>query len=462
MQAFDTTTWHRDLHRFRHGGLNILLDVNSGAIHTIDDLTWDVLEALEATGGNVYEIMDRLAHYSPVEVEEVLSELSRLESEGSLFTSDQELVGYRGSGESYLKSLCLHVAHDCNLRCRYCFAGTGPFGGDRSLMPVEVGRAAIDLLIKESGPRGHCEVDFFGGEPLLNFPVVQELVAYGRDQGARHGKEIRFTLTTNGVLLDDEVTRFLNREGVRAVLSLDGRPEVHDAMRPFRGGQPSYREIVPRFQRFVASRHGRDYYIRGTYTAYNTDFSRDVLHVVSLGFDQVSVEPVVAPAREPYALDHVNLDALEREYELLAEACLASEEAGQPINYFHFNLELQKGPCLPRRLAGCGAGHEYLAVTPSGELYPCHQFVGRREFLLGDVFRGLTEKDLSNRFLEAHVYNKEMCRDCWARFFCSGGCHANNFAHGGDLFRPYELGCALQRKRLECGIYLQVRRMLHV
>ncbi|MEW6663105.1 MAG: thioether cross-link-forming SCIFF peptide maturase [Bacillota bacterium] len=451
-----------DLHRFRQGGLNIVLDVNSGAVHLMDQIAWDLLEALEKEVGNI-ELASRAVSkdYSPSEISEAVLELLQLERDGALFSQDvlaQQglLAASEGQG---IKALCLHVAHDCNLRCSYCFAGTGPFGRDRSLMSVEVGRAAIDLLLEASGQRRSCEVDFFGGEPLLNFGVVRQLVAYGKEEAAKLGKTIRFTLTTNGLLLNNEVRQFLNQEGLQVVLSLDGRPEVHDRHRPFPGGQGSYQPTLQNIRDFVASRSGRDYYIRGTFTAHNPDFSRDVLHLADLGFEHISVEPVVAGPEEDYALDRVDPAALEKEYEVLAEACLAKKRQGQPINFFHFNLDLMKGPCLPRRLAGCGAGNEYLAVTPEGSLYPCHQFVGQEQFYMGDVKRGITNKPLRNMFQKLNVYTRPHCRSCWARFYCSGGCHANNFSHGGALEEIYVLGCRLQKKRLECAIYLQVREL---
>jgi uncharacterized protein len=390
-----------------------------------------------------------------------LQELLQLKEEGTLFSQDildrQDFLKSRK--RQGLKALCLLVAHDCNLRCSYCFAGTGSFGRDRSLMSVEVGREAIDFLLAASGQHGFCEVDFFGGEPLLNFAVVRQLVAYGKEEAAKLGKNLRFTLTTNGLLLNDEVKQFLNREGLQVVLSLDGRPEVHDKHRAFPCGQGSYWETMEKIRDFVASRSGRDYYIRGTFTASNPDFSRDVLHLAGLGFDQISLEPVVAGPEEAYALDRVDLATLEQQYEVLAEACLEKKRQGQMLNFFHFNLDLMKGPCLPRRLAGCGAGSQYLAVTPDGSLYPCHQFVGQEQFWLGDLKRGITKKNLCDIFQGLNVYTRPHCRSCWARFYCSGGCHANNFNHGGALEEVYLLGCRLQKKRLECAIYLQVNEL---
>lgn len=451
-----------DLHRFRQGGLNIVLDVNSGSIHLVDEIAWEFLGALEKEAGNM-ELASRALgkDYSPAEISHVVAELLQLKSEGTLFSQD-DLAAHSlpaASETQVIKALCLHVAHDCNLRCRYCFAGTGPFGHDRSLMSFETGRAAIDLLLQASGQRPTCEIDFFGGEPLLNFTVVRRLVAYGKKEAARLGKTIRFTLTTNGLLLNNETNEFLNQEGMQVVLSLDGRPEVHDRHRPFPGGQGSYKPALAKIRDFVALRPGGNYYIRGTFSAHNPDFSRDVLHLAGLGFNRISVEPVVAGPKEDYALDRVEPAVLEKEYEVLAEVCLERKRQGHPINFFHFNLELLKAPCLPRRLAGCGAGNEYLAVTPAGSLYPCHQFVGQEKFLLGDVGRGVTNISLRNHFQELNVYTRRDCRSCWARFYCSGGCHANNFSHGGGLEEIYLLGCRLQKKRLECAIYLQAQEL---
>jgi len=448
-----------DLHRFCQGGFYIVLDVNSGAVHMLDQLAWDLLEALEQEGGNIeYACRAVSKDYSQIEISETVAELLQLKKEGSLFSLDalaqKDVVA--ASEDKGVKASCLHVAHDCNLRCRYCFAGTGPFSHDRSLMPVEVGRAAIDFLIQASGQLSSCEVDFFGGEPLLNFRVVRQLVAYGKEAAAKQGKTIRFTLTTNGLLLNNEIGQFLNQEGFQVVLSLDGRPEVHDRHRLFPGGQGSYRIALQNIQDFVNSRSGRDYYIRGTFTAHNPDFSRDVLHLADSGFGRISVEPVVAGPNDEYALDRIDPKALEKEYEMLAEACLARKRLGQPVNFFHFSLDLMRSPCLPRRLAGCGAGTRYLAVTPSGSIYPCHQFVGQEQFYLGDLSRGIINKSLRSTFQGLNVLTRTDCRSCWVRFHCSGGCHANNYHYGGGLEEAYVLGCRLQKKRLECAIYLQV------
>lgn len=457
---FDTENWDKDLHLYSYKDLHILLDINSGAVHLVDEVTKAVIESLYRHKGEVGPVLAELSEvYNEEELAGVLEELESLEREGLLFTGEEETVPWT-AGENLIKSLCLHVAHDCNLRCRYCFAGTGEFNGPRGLMSGEVGRAALDFLLSHSGKRPTVEVDFFGGEPLMNMPVVRELVLYGEEAAQKVGKTIQFTLTTNGLLLDEKICNFLLEHRVKLVLSIDGRPEINDYMRPTAGGQGSYRRIVPRYQQLVRSLSPADYYIRGTYTRHNLDFAEDVRHLHDLGFTSLSVEPVVASPEEDYAFRPEDLPRIEAEYDRLVDLYLERQAAGNPFDFFHFNVDLEQGPCLPKRLTGCGAGFEYLAVTPEGELYPCHQFVGREQYKLGDVWRGLVREEVSRQFRNAHIYNKEACRRCWARFLCSGGCHANADAHNGTLLQPYEVGCRLQKKRLECGIYLEcVKRM---
>jgi uncharacterized protein len=458
--SFDTKDWDKDLHLYTYKELNILLDINSGAVHLVDDLTKDVINSLIQHNGEALQVLAKLkSTYSEEEIVEVLAELKSLEEEGLLFTQE-EITAPWTAEEKIIKSLCLHVAHDCNLRCRYCFAGTGEFNGPRGLMELEVGKAALDFLLANSGSRPTVEVDFFGGEPLMNMPVVRELVFYGEEAAAKAGKTIEFTLTTNGMLLDDEISSFLKEHKVNLVLSIDGRREVNDYMRPMAGGQGSYERIVPRYRQLVQALKPTDYYIRGTYTRYNLDFAEDVRHLHDLGFTSLSVEPVVAAPEEDYAFQPEDLPRISQEYDRLVDLYLERKEAGNGFDFFHFNVDLEQGPCLPKRLTGCGAGFEYLAVTPEGELYPCHQFVGRTEYKLGDVWQGLVNEAVSRRFRDAHIYNKETCSKCWARFLCSGGCHANADAHNGTLLEPYEMGCRLQQKRLECAIYLEcVKRM---
>ncbi len=445
------------IHKFIFDGVRIVLDVHSGAVHVVDELVWDILELYQAKSGEgILQTLTPL--YNPEEIEQALAEINTLQEEGLLYSTDPHQEGYRPRRDGVVKALCLHAAHDCNLRCKYCFAGQGQFGGPSGLLSAETGRAAIDFLIDQSGNRKHIEIDFFGGEPLLNFKVIKELVPYGREKAKQAGKEIKFTLTTNGVLLNKEVQQFLLENQMAAVLSLDGRPEVHNAMRPTPAGKGSYDKVLGAFQEYVQQKPPGGYYIRGTYTRHNLDFSQDVLHMAEQGFRDISVEPVVAGNETDYAFREEDLPVLMQEYERLTRQLLARREAGEPVNFFHFNIDLDGGPCLPKRLSGCGAGYEYLAVTPEGDLYPCHQFVGKPEFLLGHVNEGIKNPDIIETFRQAHIYNKPQCTNCWAKFYCSGGCHANAQAFNDNLLKPYEIGCRLARKRLECAIYLQVKQ----
>ncbi len=447
------------IHKYHQDDLDILIDINSGSLHLIDKITWDFLDFLEEKDWQ--EAKKALAaKYSAAEAEECAYEVQSLIEKGQLFSSDEMVRNYVPHTEPIVKAICLHMAHDCNLRCGYCFADTGSYGGNRSLMSLEVGKKALDFLIEASKHRQHIEVDFFGGEPLLNFEVCKELVKYGKEQGKIHNKIFKFTLTTNGVLLTDEVQKFLNDEGISAVLSLDGRPEVNNKMRQFPNGNGSYEFIVPKFQHFAQTRNGQEYYLRGTYTHWNRDFAKDVAHMVDLGFKEISVEPVVAPPEMSYALKEEDLPVLCEQYDELTRHYVRKMEAGEGYNFFHFNVDLSHGPCLPKRLSGCGSGHDYLAVSPDGELYPCHQFVGDEKFKVGDVWQGITNYDTCRNFQSSHVLSKPTCMKCWARFYCSGGCHANNLRYGGSLKEPYELGCKLQKKRLECAIYVQIKKLL--
>ena len=449
----------KDLHFFTFDDLQIILDVNSGSISIADDVTRRVLEALAVSKGNESDFYRRVSDLAQEEIQEVVGELAETYQEGALLAADKYEAYADFTAEPVLKSLCLHVSHDCNLRCRYCFAGTGNFGGARVDMPLEVGQQALNFLLEKSGDRKYCEVDFFGGEPLLNFQVIEELVSYGKKQAEKAGKEFRFTLTTNGVLLNKRVREFLNKEGISVVLSLDGRQRINDYMRPFPQGAGSYDLIVPKYKEFVDSRNGQDYYLRGTYTRKNLYFSKDVIHMFDLGFKTVSVEPVVASPEEDYAFREDDKPIIAEEYRKLAREYLQRRKQGEDIRFFHFNVDLDGGPCLPKRLTGCGAGYQYMAVTPDGELFPCHQFVGESAYSLGDVWNGAKNKALARKFAEAHIYNKE-CRECWARFLCSGGCHANAVHHSGDLNKPYSFGCFMQKVRLECAIYLYVQESL--
>lgn len=447
------------IHKYQFDDCQILIDINSGSLHVIDQVTWDFLDLLEKSPW--IEAQAQLAKaYDEDTAAEVADDLQVLIDRGELFSSDEAVLGYVPHSSPIVKALCLHMAHDCNLRCGYCFAGTGSYGGERSLMSVEVGKKALDFLIQSSQHRQHIEVDFFGGEPLLNFEVCQELVAYGKEQGLLHNKIFKFTMTTNGVLLTPRVQEFLDSEGISAVLSLDGRQATNDAMRPFPNGSGSYEAIVDRFLNFTNHRNHQDYYLRGTYTHKNLDFAADVAHMVDLGFKEISMEPVVAESGYDYALKEEDLPTLFGQYDALTRHYLQKQESGEGYHFFHFNVDLSHGPCLPKRLSGCGAGHDYLAISPEGDLYPCHQFVGEEAYKVGTVETGITKPEISANFQSSHVLSKPTCMACWARFYCSGGCHANNIRYGGDLQTPYALGCALQKKRLECAIYLQVKKAL--
>lgn len=444
------------IHQYRNNGYNIVLDVNSGAIHIVDEVMYDVIALYEDHSRQ--EIMDRLSgKYSAEELQESLSEIEELIADGDLFTEDvyrNAVIDFK-KRQTVVKALCLHIAHDCNLACRYCFAEEGEYHGRRALMSYETGKQALDFLIANSGSRRNLEVDFFGGEPLMNFDVVRQLVAYGRSREKTCNKHFRFTLTTNGVLLDDDVMEFANKEMDNVVLSIDGRKEVHDRMRPFRKGAGSYDLIVPKFQKLAESRNQERYYVRGTYTHYNTDFSKDVLHLADLGFRQISVEPVVAQPDDPYALTEEDLPVLFEQYDLLAKEMIRRGKEGNGFNFFHFMIDLEGGPCVYKRLSGCGSGTEYLAVTPWGDLYPCHQFVGNEDFLLGNVRDGVTNTELRDEFKCCNVYAKEKCSECFARFYCSGGCAANSYNFHGSITDAYDLGCELQKKRIECAIMIK-------
>lgn len=449
------------IHRFQNNGYDIVLDVNSGAVHVVDDLVYDLLGQLDENSETMAEtcppsVVDALAERYPAEeIRETYDELLTLHRAGQLFSKDDYAQFADRMVRSPLKAMCLHVSHDCNLRCKYCFAGQGVYGGEKKIMSAEVAKAAIDFLIERSQGRRNLELDFFGGEPLMNFDVVKETVEYARGLEKEHGKVFRFTMTTNGVLLNDEITDFLNREMNNVVLSLDGRREVNDAMRPNAGGKGSYDTIVPKYQRFVAQRGDRDYYVRGTFTKNNLDFTNDVLHMASLGFDQVSVEPVVSDPQLPFSIREEDLPRVFEEYDTLAKAVLAKKKAGESFNFFHFMLDLDQGPCAIKRLRGCGCGNEYAAVDPDGGVFPCHQFVGQPEWQMGNVLTGEYNLEMKDRFAHSTVYDKHDCRTCWAKFYCSGGCNANNQQYAGDILRSHTLSCELEKKRLECAIMIK-------
>lgn len=445
------------VHQYKNNGYNILLDVNSGSVHVVDDMVYDMVPYYKEKGleETVRILKDK---YPEEELREAAEDLDELIAAGKLYTEDiyenyiQEIVDAK---KPVVKALCLHIAHDCNLACRYCFAEEGEYHGRRALMSFEVGKKALDFLIANSGSRRNLEVDFFGGEPLMNWQVVKDLVKYGREQEKIHNKNFRFTLTTNGVLLNDEIMEFCNKEMANVVLSVDGRKEIHDYMRPFRKGAGSYDLIIPKFQKFAESRNQEKYYVRGTFTHHNLDFSKDVLHLADLGFEQISVEPVVAADTEEYAIREEDIPQIMAEYDALAKEMIRREKEGKGFNFFHFMIDLTGGPCVYKRLSGCGSGTEYLAVTPWGDLYPCHQFVGEEKFLLGNVDEGITRPEICGEFKNCNVYAKEECKKCFARFYCSGGCAANAYNFKGNINDVYDIGCQLQRKRVECAIMIK-------
>lgn len=445
------------IHRFKQGDMYFVLDVNSGAVHVVDAIVYDVLEYYPKE--NAVSIIRLLkTQYGEAEIKEAIEEIDDLVEHEMLFTPDTYINAIEFTERKpVIKAMCLHVAHDCNIRCAYCFASQGDFKGARSLMPLEVGKKALDMLVAYSGNRRNLEVDFFGGEPLMNFEVVKELVAYGRSLEPIHNKNFRFTITTNGVLLSDDNMAYINEHMSNVVLSIDGRKAVNDKMRYTITGGGTYDLIVSKFQKLVERRGDKPYYVRGTYTKHNLDFSRDVLHLADLGFDSTSVEPVVAKPEDVYAITAEDVEQLEGEYEALAEAMIERHREGRPFSFFHFALDLSQGPCIVKRLTGCGAGSEYLAITPEGDIYPCHQFVGNEAFKMGNVMAHMLDFTLTKQFKNAHVYNKEACRSCWARFYCSGGCHANAYNFNEDIYVPYEIGCALERKRIESSIYIYAK-----
>lgn len=450
------------IHSYSLGGYNIVLDVHSGAVHLLDELSFKMVSLLatplseECPQQVLYALQ---GEYPLSDIVESYAELYELYKEDQLFSADtyDEFAGKMVS--SPIKAMCLHVAHDCNLRCKYCFAGTGNYSGQRSVMPIEVGKKAVDYLIHHSAGRRNLEVDFFGGEPLLNFELVRAVVEYARSLEREHNKKFRFTITTNGVLLDDEKIDFINREMYNVVLSVDGRKEVNDRVRARVDGSGCYDLIMPKFKRLVERRGDGQYYVRGTFTSYNLDFSEDVLHFYREGFDQISVEPVVAPATADYAIREEHLPRIFEEYERLARTMLEMRGRGERFNFFHFMLDLDQGPCAIKRLRGCGCGNEYVAITPDGDVYPCHQFVGLDGWKMGSVYDLSVDRSMKEDFAKATVYDKPQCKECWAKFYCSGGCNANNLQYGGSVRTPYTLTCELEKKRLECAIMMKAAEL---
>lgn len=451
------------IHKYSLNGYNIVLDVNSGAVHVVDDVTSDLLDILDLpiTDDSEGELVEKLQHkYTVEQITEAYQDVRELMEMDQLFSEDTygDYAAKMVSGP--VKAMCLHIAHDCNLRCKYCFASTGEYGGKRALMSAEVGKKAIDYLLKYSYGRKNLELDFFGGEPTMNFDAVKEVVAYARSKEQEYGKNFRFTITTNGVLLDDDKIDFINREMYNCVLSLDGRKEINDAIRPTVNGKGSYDLIVPKYQKLVEARrkcsdNRNQYYVRGTFTKKNLDFTQDVLHLFDLGFDQVSVEPVVSPEYKDYAITEEDLPRIFQEYETLAQTVLQLKKEGKKFNFFHFMIDLNQGPCAIKRLRGCGCGNEYVAVTPEGDVYPCHQFVGMEDWKMGSVLDQSLDMEKKDYFAKTNVYTKEDCKNCWAKFYCSGGCNANSLQYAGDVRKSHRISCELEKKRLECAIMIQ-------
>ena len=449
------------IHQYKNNGYNIVLDVCSGSVHVVDELVYDMIAVFPDVDkdGMIAAIQKKYGDtYSKEDILEAYSDIEELISNGQLFTEDvyKDVVIDFKKRKTVVKALCLHIAHDCNLACKYCFADEGEYHGQkRELMSYEVGKRALDFLIENSGNRVNLEVDFFGGEPLMNFDVVKKLVAYGRSREKEANKNFRFTLTTNGVLIDDDMIEFCNKEISNVVLSLDGRKKIHDMMRPTRNKKGSYDLIVPKFQEFVKKRGDRSYYIRGTFTRNNLDFTEDFKHMADLGFKEISIEPVVSPPDCDYSIREEDIPKLCEQYDALAVDIIERAKKGEPVTFFHYMLDLNAGPCVYKRLSGCGSGTEYLSVTPTGDLYPCHQFVGYEDYRLGDIFNGIDKTEVVEEFKLCNVYAKDKCKDCFARFYCSGGCAANSYLFHGNILDAYDIGCELQRKRIECAIMIK-------
>ena len=448
------------VHQYKLNGYNIVLDTCSGSVHTVDEVAYDIIALYKDKTADeiVKEITEKYNDITEEDVRLCLEDVKYLEENGKLFTPDT----YEGMAFDFknrntvIKALCLHVAHTCNLNCEYCFASQGKYHGERALMSFVVGKRALDFLIENSGTRRNLEVDFFGGEPLMNWDVVKELVSYARAQEKIHNKKFRFTLTTNGMLIDDDVIDFSNREMSNVVLSLDGRKDVHDRLRVDYMGRGSYDTIVPKFQEFVKRRGDKNYYMRGTFTHKNVDFTNDIFHMADLGFTELSMEPVVCSPEDASALTQEDLPILYEQYEILAKEMIKRKKEGRPFTFYHYMLDLKHGPCIYKRISGCGSGTEYMAVTPTGDLYPCHQFVGDTKYLLGNIYDGVTNKEIQNEFKLCNAYARPECNDCWAKLYCSGGCAANSYHASGKITGIYEYGCELFKKRIECAVMIQV------
>ena len=454
------------VHCYKLGGLNIVLDTYSGSVHVVDEIAYDIIEMFQekSTDEIVAAILEKYPNRqeaSEAEIRQICADVESLRESGQLFAPDtyaDKAGALKQRSAGVVKALCLHVAHTCNLNCSYCFASQGKYHGDRALMSFEVGKQALDFLVAHSGTRHNLEVDFFGGEPLMNFDVVKQLVAYARSIEKAAGKNFRFTLTTNGMLIDDDVIDFANREMSNVVLSLDGRKEVHDRFRVDYAGKGSWERIVPKFQKLVQARGGKNYYMRGTFTHANPDFLKDIQQMLDLGFTELSMEPVVCAADDPSALTQEDLPIVLEQYERLAELMLQRRREGRPFTFYHYMIDLKGGPCIYKRISGCGSGTEYMAVTPWGDLYPCHQFVGEEKFKLGNVWDGVTAPGTQDEFASCNVYARPECADCWAKLYCSGGCAANAYHATGSVRGVYEPGCELFRKRMECAIWLEASK----
>lgn len=447
------------IHKYKLNGYDIVMDVNSGGVHVVDDVTYDLLDYIEPPMSDkcLEDIKNKLIDkYSKEQIESSYSEILELYKENTLFSEDVYEKYAKYSVAAPVKAMCLLVSMDCNLRCKYCFASTGDFGLGRKLMSYETGKQAIDYLLENSGDRKNLELDFFGGEPLMNWEVVKKVVLYARSREAEYGKKFRFTVTTNGTLLTEDKIEFINKEMSNVVLSIDGRKEVNDRMRVNVEGKGCHDQIIENYKKLVDKRGSKEYYIRGTYTKYNLDFADDVLYFNEQGFDQLSIEPVVCEPEKPYALKEEDLPKIYSEYDRLADAMLKKDKEGKHFNFFHFMIDLDQGPCAIKRLRGCSCGNEYVAITPDGDIYPCHQFVGMDEWKMGNLHEGTFDIKIKEYFAKANIYSKEECKKCWARFYCSGGCNANNYQYAGDIHNAYKMSCKIEQKRLECAIMIKV------
>lgn len=448
------------IHKYKLFGKYILLDIESGSVHEIDKITFKLLDFLKPPLEEKCPdyIFDKLKGINKRKIIESYNNIYKLYNENLIFCKENKELEKEFKYDAHIKAICLHIAHDCNLRCKYCFASTGDFGEERrELMPLEIAKQSIDFLIKNSKDRYNLEVDFFGGEPLLNYDVIVDTVKYARSLEKKHNKHFRFTVTTNGVLLDDKKIDFFNKEMDNVVLSIDGRKKVNDKMRPSINKKGTYDIIIPKFINLVNKRKDKDYYARGTFTKNNLDFSKDLIHLYKKGFKNLSIEPVISPPSESYSITENDLPKIKKEYQKLSKKLIKINKKGNDINFFHFMIDLQQGPCIVKKIKGCGAGNEYIAVTPSGEYYPCHQFVGKKELVLGNIKDGLLNQKLQDKFRDTTVYNKSKCRECWAKYYCSGGCNANNLEYCGSIFTPLKISCEMEKNRIECAMAIKAK-----